>query len=56
MTYSSDEERKNAIRISKTKYMLKKIWFCDSCSRNYQLAAKWSHIKTKKHQVNSSKT
>ena len=47
----SDIERKNAIRRSKTKYMLNKEWFCHICdpNRNYTLAGKHSHLKTKKH-------
>ena len=49
MTYDSEKERKDAIRRSKTKYMLKTLWFCDLCLRKYQSAGKFSHIKTKKH-------
>ena len=47
----SDTERKNAIRRSKTKYMLNKEWICHICdpNRNYTLAGKHSHLKTKKH-------
>ena len=33
MTYDSEKERKDAIRSSKTKYMLKTSWFCDLCLR-----------------------
>ena len=46
----SDEERKNAVTKSKTKYMLNKDWRCKACDdHNYTLAGKWSHIHTKKH-------
>ena len=50
----NDEERKKAITKSKTKYMLKKEWYCDVCKTgiNYTLAGKWCHMKTKKHQKN----
>ena len=43
----SDEER----RKHRTNYMLNKEWYCDICKtgRNYTLAGKWSHLKTKKH-------
>ena len=41
------EERKN----HKTSYMLNKEWYCDICKtgRNYTLAGKSCHLKTKKH-------
>ena len=41
------EERKN----HKTTYMLNKEWYCDICKtgRNYTLAGKSCHLKTKKH-------
>ena len=46
----SDEERKNAVTKSKTKYMLNKNWRCKACDdHNYTLAGKWSHLHTKKH-------
>ena len=47
-----EEERKAAIRISQTKYILKKEWHCDVCNNdfNYLMAGKWKHIKTKRHQ------
>ena len=43
----TDEERKN----HKTTYMLNKEWYCDICKtgRNYTLAGKSCHLKTKKH-------
>ena len=46
----SDEERKNALTQSKTKYMLNKEWRCKACDDyNYTMAGKHSHMKTKKH-------
>jgi len=43
----SNEEIKN----HKTKYMVNKEWYCDVCKneRNYTLAGKWMHCKSKKH-------
>ena len=43
----TDEERKNNI----TKYMLEREWYCDICKtgRNYTLAGKHCHMKSKKH-------
>ena len=35
MTYKTEDQRLNAIRKSKTKYMLNKLWFCEFCNRNY---------------------
>ena len=54
IVYKTDEERKEANRRSKTKYMLNKEWYCDICNNgiNYKLAGKWSHLKTKKHSDN----
>ena len=45
--YNTDEERKDAIQRSKTKYMLNKEWYCDVCKNghNYSLAGKWKHDK-----------
>ena len=52
--YFSEEERKQATRLTKTKYMLNKEWICPVCgNRNYSLAGKWSHLKTKKHMRNA---
>ena len=44
------EERKN----HKTSYMLNKEWFCNICKngKNYTLAGKSCHLKTKKHNRN----
>lgn len=54
--YNIDEERKDAIRISKTKYMLNKEWYRDVCKNGhtYLLASKWKHRKDKMHQRNIS--
>ena len=38
--YKTEEERKNAIRRSKTHYMLSKIWYCEVYDREYCLAGK----------------
>ena len=54
LKYSCEEDRKEAIKQSKTKYMLNKEWICDVCgNKDYTLAGKWSHIKTKKHIKNT---
>ena len=39
----------------KTAYMLNKEWFCDICKtgRNYTLAGKSCHLKTKMHNKNA---
>ena len=54
--YSTEEERKNALRQQKSKYMLNKAWYCDVCKngRNYTLAGKWCHLNTKKHRRNTN--
>ena len=48
----TDAERKN----NKTLYMLNKEWYSDICKsgRNYTLAGKFCHLKTKKHIRNSN--
>ena len=48
----NDEERKN----HKTKYMLTKEWYCDICTnnKNYTLAGKSCHTRTKKHIKNEN--
>ena len=52
--YFSEEDRKNALTQSKTKYMLNKECRCPVCgNRDYSLAGKWSHLKTKKHMRNT---
>ena len=48
--YNSEIERKNAIRQSKTRYMLNKEWICIVCDdHNYTLSGKCKHLRTKKH-------
>ena len=44
----TDEQRKQ----NKTRYQLTKVWTCLICKpeRNYTLAGKHCHMKTKKHQ------
>ena len=52
--YFSEEERKQANRLIKSKYMLNKEWLCPACDyRDYSLAGKWTHLKTKKHIKNA---
>ena len=51
--YLCDEDKKEAIKQSKTRYMLNKEWICPVCNRDYSLAGKWSHLKTKKHIKNA---
>ena len=55
LVYETDEERKEALKKSKTKYMMNKEWYCDICKtgRNYKLAGKHCHLKTRKHQLNA---
>ena len=54
LKYKTDQEKKDAIKHSKTKYMLNKEWHCHICdpNKNYTLAGKHSHLKTIKHQNN----
>ena len=54
--YSTEEEKKNALRQQKTKYMLNKEWYCDVCNTgcNYTLAGKWCHLNTKMHKNNAN--
>ena len=54
--YSTEEERRDAIRRSKSKYMLNKEWYCETSKtgRNYSMAGKHSHLKTLKHQKNTN--
>ena len=54
MKYFPEEEKKEAIscKRSETKYMRNKEWYSNICNKNYSLAAKWSHLKTKKHRKN----
>ena len=48
--YFTEEERKDAIRQSKTRYMSNKEWICIVCNcHNYTLSGKCKHLRTKKH-------
>ena len=51
--YNTEEDRKNANKESKTRYMLNKSWICEACDHDYKLAGKWSHMRTKKHIYNT---
>ena len=55
--YFTEEDRKESIKKSKTKYMLNKEWYCDVCKNgiNYTLAGKWCHLNTKIHKKNAEK-
>ena len=53
LKYSNDNDRKDAIKQSKTRYMLSKSWVCPACDHDYKLAGKHSHMSTKKHIPNS---
>ena len=48
--YTEEEKRQR-----KTDYMLHKPWFCDICKtgKNYTLAGKHCHLRTKKHYKNA---
>ena len=50
--YKTKDQGKDAIRRSKTRYMLSKIWYCEVCNREYCLAGKTQHLKTIKHNKN----
>jgi len=54
--YSTEEERKEAVKQQKSKYMLKKEWYCDACKNelNYTHAGKWCHLNTKMHKKNAN--
>ena len=48
--YQTEEEKKEAIKESKTRYMLNKEWTCIVCdNHNYTLSGKCKHLRTKKH-------
>ena len=54
--YFSEEERRQANRRSNTKYMVNKQWLCPDCgNRDYSLAGKWTHLRSKKHIRNEAK-
>ena len=50
--YKTKEEGKDAIRRSKIRYMLSKMWYCEVCDREYCLVGKTQHLKTIKHNKN----
>ena len=52
--YLTEEEKKEATKQKRKKYMLNKPWYCDTCGtgRNYTLAGKLRHLKTEKHRFN----
>ena len=53
--YFTEEERKDAIQQSKTRYMLNKEWICIVCANhNYTLSGKSKHLRTKKHFKNKT--
>ena len=52
--YDNEDDRRNANRESKTRYMLNKSWICEACGgHDYSLAGKWCHLKTKRHIYNT---
>ena len=55
--YFTEEDRKEAFKKSKTKYMLNKEWYCNVCKNgiNYTLAGKWCHLNKKIHKKNAEK-
>jgi len=55
--YLTEEDKKEAIKKSKTKYMLNKEWYCDVCQNgiNYSLAGKWCHLNEQIHKKNAEK-
>ena len=54
--YFTEEERIKARHQSKNKYMVNKQWLCPDCgNRNYSLAGKWTHLKSKKHIKNETR-
>lgn len=44
-------------KINKSQYMLQKEWYCKTCNnnKNYTLAGKTCHLRTKKHHHGISK-
>ena len=48
--YFTQEERQDAIRQSKMRYMVNKEWICIICdNRSFTLSGKCKHLHTKKH-------
>ena len=46
----TEEDRKDAIRRSKMRYMVNKEWICTVCdNHDYTLSRKCEHLRTKKH-------
>ena len=53
--YFTEKDRKEAIKQSKTKYMMNKEWRCEICdNHDYKLSGKWKHLNTKKHIKNQA--
>ena len=53
--YFTQKEGTRAYTKIKTKHMVNKEWLCPECNfRNYTLAGKHSHLKTKKDQKNAN--
>ena len=52
----TEEDRKEALKKSKTKYMLDKEWYCDICNRKYSLKRKDKHLLTKVHKKNKERS
>ena len=50
--YFTNEERLEAIKNSKNKYMNKKQWTNEYCQKTYLLKNKWNHRQTKLHKNN----
>ena len=54
--YFTEEERIKAYHQAKNKYMVNKQWLCPDCgNRDYTLAGKWTHLKSKKHIKNEAR-
>ena len=54
--YFTEEERIKAYHQAKNKYMVNKQWLCPDCgNRDYTLAGKWPHLKSKKHIKNEAR-
>ena len=48
--YFTQEERQDAIRRSKTRYIVNKEWICIVCeNHNYTLSGKCKHLRIKTH-------
>ena len=52
--YDNEDDRRNANRESKTRYMLNKSWICEACGgHDYKLAGKHCHLRSRKHIFNT---